>query len=246
MIGLALVTLVAMLATGIASTFFGAVDEIFVGDYAVTAENNFARSRSTRPRPLQRRLVSSLSATSAPARRASSARRVLDGCRSGCVQGDQARLGRGLGCRLRRARAGRRFRRQGLREEARPEDRLAGRAHDPERRRQPTFTIKGDLRPASGGSPFGVVTISTEALDAELHEPAEPVIVRPHGGRRRPTQIRRRSRQPCSRSRTPSSRRARVHRQPDLRPQVRSSTSSTSCSACPSSSASSGSSTRSC
>ncbi|MBA2297122.1 MAG: FtsX-like permease family protein, partial [Actinobacteria bacterium] len=42
MIGLALVTLVAVLAAGITSTFRGAVDDIFTSDYAITAQNNFS------------------------------------------------------------------------------------------------------------------------------------------------------------------------------------------------------------
>jgi ABC-type antimicrobial peptide transport system permease subunit len=42
MIGLALVTLVAVLAAGIISTFEGAVDDIFTSDYAITAQNNFS------------------------------------------------------------------------------------------------------------------------------------------------------------------------------------------------------------
>ena len=42
MIGLALVTLVALLGQGIRSTFTGAVDKIFVADYAITAQNNFS------------------------------------------------------------------------------------------------------------------------------------------------------------------------------------------------------------
>jgi putative ABC transport system permease protein len=42
MIGLALVTLVAVLGQGIRSTFTGAVDKIFVSDYAITAQNNFS------------------------------------------------------------------------------------------------------------------------------------------------------------------------------------------------------------
>ncbi|MEP6893543.1 MAG: FtsX-like permease family protein, partial [Gaiellaceae bacterium] len=41
MIGLTLVTLVTMLATSIRASFFGAVDKIFIADYAATAENNF-------------------------------------------------------------------------------------------------------------------------------------------------------------------------------------------------------------
>jgi ABC-type antimicrobial peptide transport system permease subunit len=41
MIGLALVTLVAVLAAGITATFRGAVNDIFTADYAITAQNNF-------------------------------------------------------------------------------------------------------------------------------------------------------------------------------------------------------------
>ncbi len=42
MIGLALVTLVAMLASGIISNFKGAVNAQFKGDYVITAQNNFS------------------------------------------------------------------------------------------------------------------------------------------------------------------------------------------------------------
>jgi putative ABC transport system permease protein len=42
MIGLALVTLVAVLGQGIRSTFTDAVDRIFTADYAITAQNNFS------------------------------------------------------------------------------------------------------------------------------------------------------------------------------------------------------------
>jgi putative ABC transport system permease protein len=42
MIGLALVTLVATLAAGITRSFEGAVNDIFVGDFAITAQNNFS------------------------------------------------------------------------------------------------------------------------------------------------------------------------------------------------------------
>ncbi len=42
MIGLALVTLVATLAAGIVSSFKGAVNDLFTGDYAITAQNNFS------------------------------------------------------------------------------------------------------------------------------------------------------------------------------------------------------------
>lgn len=42
MIGLALVTLVATLAAGIVNSFTGAVNDLFKGDYAITAQNNFS------------------------------------------------------------------------------------------------------------------------------------------------------------------------------------------------------------
>jgi putative ABC transport system permease protein len=42
MIGLTLVTLVATLSSGIIASFRGAVNDLFVGDYAITAQNNFS------------------------------------------------------------------------------------------------------------------------------------------------------------------------------------------------------------
>jgi len=42
MIGLALVTLVAMLSAGIISNFRSAVNDLFTGNYAITAQNNFS------------------------------------------------------------------------------------------------------------------------------------------------------------------------------------------------------------
>jgi putative ABC transport system permease protein len=42
MIGLALVTLVATLAAGITQSFKGAVNDIFIADYAITAQNNYS------------------------------------------------------------------------------------------------------------------------------------------------------------------------------------------------------------
>ena len=42
MIGLALVTLVATLASGIVASFKGSVNDLFTGDFAITAQNNFS------------------------------------------------------------------------------------------------------------------------------------------------------------------------------------------------------------
>ncbi len=54
MIGLALVTLVAMLAQGIRSTFFRAVDDLWRTDYAVTAQNNYTPIPTSVAEPLRR------------------------------------------------------------------------------------------------------------------------------------------------------------------------------------------------
>jgi putative ABC transport system permease protein len=53
MIGLALVTLVTMLAQGIRHSFYGAVDRIWITDYAVTAENNFDLIPTSVEKPLR-------------------------------------------------------------------------------------------------------------------------------------------------------------------------------------------------
>jgi len=49
MIGLALVTLVATLAAGIVHSFTSAVNDIFTGDYSITAQNNFSPGRPSPP-----------------------------------------------------------------------------------------------------------------------------------------------------------------------------------------------------
>src|SRR5207237_5659007 len=51
MIGLALVTFVALFAQGLRAPFEDAVNKLFVGDYAVTATNNFSpfTARATQP-----------------------------------------------------------------------------------------------------------------------------------------------------------------------------------------------------
>jgi putative ABC transport system permease protein len=58
MIGLALVTLVAMLASGIRASFFGAVDKLATADYAVTAQNNFDPIPVATEQPIRRAKVS--------------------------------------------------------------------------------------------------------------------------------------------------------------------------------------------
>ena len=73
MIGLALVTLVATLASGIIKPFKDAVDQLFVADYAITAQNNFDPiPPSAARRPRRRSPVSSRSRAFAVATASSS------------------------------------------------------------------------------------------------------------------------------------------------------------------------------
>jgi putative ABC transport system permease protein len=66
MIGLALITFVAVIGQGFRSSFTSSVNELFVADYAVTAGNNPLTNR--RPRRPQRRPASRPSPKSAPPR----------------------------------------------------------------------------------------------------------------------------------------------------------------------------------
>ncbi len=172
MIGLALVTLVATLAAGIIASFEGAVNDLFTGDYAITAQNNFS------PIPID----AAEAAAKAP----------------GVTAIGNVRTGRSARLRRHGVRDGRRPRhgaghRHGL------EGRVAGgllRARDrtacssttrspttttsssarPSRSRSRTGTtkdvhVKGIFDPPTGGSPFGSVTMSTEAWDSQTPQP---------------------------------------------------------------------------
>ena len=178
MIGLALVTLVAMLATGIRASFFGAVDKIFVADYAVTAENNFDLIPTAIGQALQKvpgvhdvvgvrvgdmRVFGNEEHALAASTRAASKIFSLD-----WKEGSQAVLDT-LG-------PTRRLHRQGLCEEARPPRRLEG--ADARRRAasgRPSRSRASSTRP-SGGSPFGgPLTISSVTFDKLYTAPAGSV-----------------------------------------------------------------------
>ena len=171
MIGLALVTLVATLAAGIVNSFRDAVNDLFTGDYAITAQNNFS------PIPI----AAAEAAAEAPGVTAvGSVRtgevRVFDetefatavdpGMRQvismDWVQGSQAVF-------------------DTLGDDGAFTDDGYAEDHDlrlgsPVRVTFPsgeirTFRIRGIFDPPSGGSPFGVVTISAAAWDAEVPRP---------------------------------------------------------------------------
>jgi putative ABC transport system permease protein len=173
MIGLALVTLVATLAAGITASFRGAVNDIFIADFAITAQNNYS------PIP------ASVGETAADAPGVTAAGSVRTGdtlvfggtefttavtpgapdvMRLDWVDGDQdvmANLGAdgafidndfakdhnlSVGSQV-------------------PVTFVTGKTR--------TFTVKGIFDPPTGGSPFGHVTISAATWDAENPQPKD-------------------------------------------------------------------------
>jgi putative ABC transport system permease protein len=171
MIGLALVTLVATLAAGIVNSFEGAVNDLFTGDYAITAQNNF----SPIPTAASEAVEGVPGVTAVGNVRTGEARifgstefatAVDPGMREvismDWVAGSQDTLA-DLG-------ADGAFTDDGY---AKDHDLTVG---SPVRVTFPsgatkTFTIKGIFDPPSGGSPFGVVTISADTWDKEVDRP---------------------------------------------------------------------------
>jgi putative ABC transport system permease protein len=171
MIGLALVTLVATLAAGIVNSFKGAVNDLFTGDYAITAQNNFSPIPTSAAEAAAR--VPGVTAVgnvrTGEARifgETEFATAVDPGMREvismDWVEGSQQVLAT-LGD-----------------DGAFTDDGYADdhdlRVGSPVRVTFPsgetrTFRIRGIFDPPSGGSPFGPVTISAAAWDAEVPRP---------------------------------------------------------------------------
>ena len=171
MIGLALVTLVATLAGSVVQTFTGAVNEIFVGDYAITAQNNFS------PLPID----AAEAAAEAPGVVAVGNVRTGETLVFGStefstavdpgaaevikldwVEGSEAVFGE-LG--KDGAFVDKDFAEKHNLQVGSPVEITFANGNTE------TFLVKGIFDPPSGGSPFGVVTISTEAWDAQNPNP---------------------------------------------------------------------------
>ena len=171
MIGLALVTLVATLAAGIVNSFEGAVNDLFTGDYAITAQNNF----SPIPIAAADAAAESPGVTAVGNVRTGEARifektefatAVDPGMREvismDWVEGSQAVF-------------------TTLGDDGAITDDGYAADHDLQlgspvpvtfpSGEVKTFRIRGIFDPPSGGSPFGVITISAAAWDAEVPRP---------------------------------------------------------------------------
>jgi putative ABC transport system permease protein len=171
MIGLALVTLVGMLAASIRSSFFDAVDKIWVTDYAVTAQNNYSPIPVSATDPLRQ-----VPGTTAVVGVRSGEARFLNGdhfitavdpgasrvFQLDWIAGSNATLDQ-------------------LGEDGAVTDDSYASDHDlqvgstvdvlfPDGGRR-ALTIKGIFDPPAGGSPFGVLTTSGSTFDAEFQNP---------------------------------------------------------------------------
>ncbi len=171
MIGLALVTLVAVLASGITATFESAVNDIFTSDYAITAQNNFSPIPISAGNAAAKAPgVETISSVRVGEARIFSATEAVTGVdpQAGSVltlkwkDGSQAVLGQ-LG-----------------RDGAFVDDGYADDQHLRVGSHIPiltpggknlVFVVKGIFKPPSGGSPFGHVTFSSKTFDANYEAP---------------------------------------------------------------------------
>ncbi len=172
MIGLALVTLVATLAAGITRTFEKAVDELFTGDYAITAQNNFS--------PIPTSAAEAVAAEAGGLQSIGSVR-TGDGLAFGktlfvTAVDDGARDVLSLDWKL-----GSQETLASLGENGAFVDDGYADDHDLglgspialtfANGATQTFTVKGVFEPPTGGSPFGPITISAVAWDAQNPQP---------------------------------------------------------------------------
>jgi putative ABC transport system permease protein len=183
MIGLALVTLVAMLSAGIITNFRGAVNDLFTGDYAITAQNNFS------PVPI----TAGSAAARAPG--VTAVGNVRSG--QGLVFGHREQLtavdpGVRQVIRLKWTHGSQAVLATLGSDGAFTTDSYARSNHlavgSPVVITTPTgtrahFVVKGIFKPPNGGSPFGTVTISAARWDA-LYQPPQNLysFVRMTGG----------------------------------------------------------------
>ena len=171
MIGLALVTLVAMLAQAILHSFFDAVDKIWATDYAVTAQNNYSPISTTASDPLRRVPgVTAVVGVRAGEGRFLGATHNLTAVDPGASKVFRLNWTAGSPAVM-----------ESLGSNGAFIDKDFAKSHDlrvgstipilvPSGARQ-TFRVKGIFDPPAGGSPFGRVTISSAVFDRLFQQP---------------------------------------------------------------------------
>ena len=171
MIGLALVTVVAMLAASIIASFFDAVDQIWQTNYAVTSQNNYTPIPVSVTAPLRDSPVT----TAVVGVRAGEARFLGQTHSLTAVDPGASRVFNldwtvGSPIVMERLGADGAFTDSNF---AKDNNLTVGSKVEllfPTGTKK-EFTIKGIFDPPNGGSPFGVVTISSAAFDQEFQQP---------------------------------------------------------------------------
>ena len=221
MIGLALVTMVSLLASGILASFTAAVDKIWTNaDYAITAQNNFD------PIPI----AAANAAAKAPGVEAVGNVRT----------GDARAFNKNFFATGVNPAGGTMFKldwkegSQAVFSQLGADGAFVDDGYAKKHKlhlgspitvtfssgAKKTFVIKGIFNPPTGGSPFGTVTISQTRLGQAQPGSEESLLVRAHARRRRRLRTRRRSTRRSRTSRTRRHRRARsssTTRQPRLK-----------------------------
>lgn len=173
MIGLALVTLVAMLAAGIRLSFFSSVDKLWATDYAVTAQNNYSPIPTNVEKPLRSVPgVNEIVGVRAGEAEYFGKRHNLTAVNPGAskvlkldwTQGSQATMDT-LGARG--AFVDKNFAKD-------HHLRVGSQVHllVPDGSK-PTFRINGVFDPPTGGSPFAPLTISSASFDRLFSQPKD-------------------------------------------------------------------------
>jgi len=173
MVGLALVTVVAMLAQGIRSSFFGSVDRLWATDYAVTAQNNYTPIPISVQKPIEHvRGVTAVVGVRAGEAKYLGGRHGLTAVNPGASRVFRLDWTAGGGSVLDTLGKNGAF----------VDKNLAKKHHlalgSPVRILTPTgatpsFRVEGIFKPPTGGSPFAPLTIGSSAFDRLFSQPQD-------------------------------------------------------------------------
>jgi putative ABC transport system permease protein len=173
MVGLALVTLVAMLAQGIRSSFFGSVDKLWATDYAVTAQNNYSPIPTNVEKPLRGLAgVNEVVGVRAGEAKIFGNTESLTAVDPGASHMFNLEWKQGSQASMDTLSAHGAFVDDGFAKDHHLQ--LGSRVQLlVPNGSKPTFRINGIFKPPTGGSPFGPLTISSAAFDRVTSQPRD-------------------------------------------------------------------------
>ena len=171
MVGLALVTLVAMLGQGIRTSFSDAVDKLWATDYAVTAQNNFTPIPVSVERPLKTvQGVTAVVGVRAGEAKLLGARHSLTAVGPGSSKVFRLDWVAGSPSVMDTLGTNGAFVDKDLADKNHLTLGSSVKMLTPQGA-TPTFRVRGIFKPPAGGSPFGPMTIGTAAFDQLFSQP---------------------------------------------------------------------------